>query len=488
MNKSFIPVFVLSLTLSGLLLSGGMVPAQAQETTAKPQASPDAAASQPVKEVKEGQANQAVQANASSRARVFYDEVMGYESNKYAEFERNKIPYNEKLAAQVKQEQQQLAARHAATLAASLPTLAGKDLYYLGMLYSMADKADESLATLRRYLAEKKEVTGDEAQVARYAVAVFAASKKLFDEAEQARQAYMREDAARRASTDVKDKDATPRKDQAFELNGFFASAYRKDKQYERALSIAGEGWAQVKAKRPVGLAERRERDEQAVRVAQFIAGTYLDMDKEAEAARIIDELLQMGMTFPSTSIYAEALRASAEMGQPIDELKRALAMMPEQSAPAPELIVSEWIDRKPTKLADLRGQVVLLDFWASWCGYCVRSFPMLKTWHDKYQSKGFVIVGVTDLEGEKQGRAMTPAEELVFLRSFKKQHALPYAVAVASTPETSITYGIRSFPTAVLLDRQGRIRFISVGAGEDDAKALAAMIEKLLAEEVKKG
>ena len=90
------------------------------------------------------------------------------------------------------------------------------------------------------------------------------------------------------------------------------------------------------------------------------------------------------------------------------------------------EIIVKDWIDQQPTKLADLRGEVVLIDFWAPWCGPCRATFPRLRQWQEKYKAKGLVILGITDFEGQAEGKTLTPAQELDYLRDFKKKFSLP--------------------------------------------------------------
>jgi thiol-disulfide isomerase/thioredoxin len=144
---------------------------------------------------------------------------------------------------------------------------------------------------------------------------------------------------------------------------------------------------------------------------------------------------------------------------------------------------VTEWIGQPPASLNDLRGRVVLIDFWATWCVPCRITIPKLNALHRKYKDRGLVILGLTEFYGHTGGKPLTPAEELAFLRRFKQENQMAYGIGVADHDKNGENYGVTSIPTAVLLDRRGRVRFITVTAADVEARALARMIEKLIEE-----
>ena len=152
-------------------------------------------------------------------------------------------------------------------------------------------------------------------------------------------------------------------------------------------------------------------------------------------------------------------------------------------SGSLPEIVATQWIDQAPVKLSELRGQVVLLDFWAPWCGPCRYTFPKLQRWHESYKNKGLVILGLTNYSGDIDGRRATPGEELAYLRTFKKQNRLPYGFVVADSSVNDLNYGVFSIPMSFLIDRRGNVRFIAMGAGEQEIAALGKMIEKVMGE-----
>jgi peroxiredoxin len=149
---------------------------------------------------------------------------------------------------------------------------------------------------------------------------------------------------------------------------------------------------------------------------------------------------------------------------------------------PAPDFVLKDPAG-KSVKLSDYRGKVLLLDFWATWCGPCRTTLPRLQKWHEAYKDRGLVILGLTTFEGEAEGRRLTRAQELDYVRQFKKKFNLSYGFAVSDAKNNDRNYSVSSIPTTFLIDRRGVVRFISVGASEFESAALSKMIKKLIDE-----
>jgi thiol-disulfide isomerase/thioredoxin len=167
---------------------------------------------------------------------------------------------------------------------------------------------------------------------------------------------------------------------------------------------------------------------------------------------------------------------------------------------PAPDFRGEFCLNAKPAKLSDLKGNVVLLDFWAVWCGPCIATFPNLREWHKEYKDKGLEIVGVTTYfkkfafdkktgKLEESQQDLTRQQEQQTLKDFAAHHKLAYRLMVLPEKEwdkVSDQYKVESVPEAVLIDRKGVVRMIKVGAEDENEEELARMIKKLIAEKAK--
>jgi len=118
--------------------------------------------------------------------------------------------------------------------------------------------------------------------------------------------------------------------------------------------------------------------------------------------------------------------------------------------------------------LEDLKGKVVLLDFWGTWCPPCVESVPALRNLNQKFTKKGpFVMIGVSTDSDEHVWRAFTAKEKMVWPQFLDRDR------------QVSQAFGVRSFPTYIVLDHEGIIRFRTTGASFEREAALQEAINK---------
>ena len=145
------------------------------------------------------------------------------------------------------------------------------------------------------------------------------------------------------------------------------------------------------------------------------------------------------------------------------------------ESATAPDLATGEWINSEPLKLADLRGRVVLIDFWTFGCYNCRNTLPIVKSWNDRYRPRGLTIIGVHSPEFDDERKVENLRREITSL-------GIRYPVVTDNDYQIWNAYKVEAWPTVFLLDKQGRIRWMHVGEG--DYKEAERLIQKLLAEE----
>lgn len=144
--------------------------------------------------------------------------------------------------------------------------------------------------------------------------------------------------------------------------------------------------------------------------------------------------------------------------------LASAVAQAPQVGAPAPAISCSAWLNwsGEAPSLASLQGRVVLLEFWGTWCGPCVRAMPGIQKLHDRYSSRGLTVLAIS---------YETPA----VMEPFLTKNA--YSMPVGSDPEkkTVAAYAVKSWPTTVVLDKEGKLAHIG---SPYDAEAV---VERLL-------
>jgi len=190
---------------------------------------------------------------------------------------------------------------------------------------------------------------------------------------------------------------------------------------------------------------------------------------------------------------YSEVREIRITPGQ--TDLKFHIDLQPDAvsqllGSPAIELrSIKGWKNGGPVKLADLRGKVVLLDFWGTWCGPCISEMPVLMKLHDQFKDKGLTIIAVHD-DSLASIQEMNLAMEKIRDQSWAGRD-LPFLIALDGGGPTRITYtdatdrgattaayGIESFPTTLLIGRDGRV----VDRMSVNLDTAQAQVQKLLA------
>ncbi len=121
---------------------------------------------------------------------------------------------------------------------------------------------------------------------------------------------------------------------------------------------------------------------------------------------------------------------------------------------------ITGWVNSKPLHIKQLRGKVVLVDFWTYTCINCIRNNPHLEAWYERYKNYGFEIVGVEAPEFSYE-KVLSNVQNAV-----KQQH-LTYPVAIDANLATWNAYNNQTWPAGYLIDAQGNIRRIHLGEGD---------------------
>jgi len=130
------------------------------------------------------------------------------------------------------------------------------------------------------------------------------------------------------------------------------------------------------------------------------------------------------------------------------------------QPTPAPKFEgLTNWINSPPLSLSQLRGNVVLVDFWTYSCINCIRSIPYVEKWYQTYHDKGLVVVGVNTPEFAFEHN---PAN----VEAAVKQDGITYPVALDNSYDTWNAYDNDSWPADYLIDKNGDIRYVNLGEG----------------------
>jgi thiol-disulfide isomerase/thioredoxin len=145
---------------------------------------------------------------------------------------------------------------------------------------------------------------------------------------------------------------------------------------------------------------------------------------------------------------------------------------------PAPEVSVKDWIVGEPITLAGLKGRVVLLEFWATWCKPCQEMFPKLNSLYDAHAADGLEVIAITRHYMAYGGTTEAMNDELQLIRSTVAQHGVKFRVGVAADEQLQTVYGANGLPTAVLIDRSGIVRY--AGPGAEDKPFIPALLECL--------
>lgn len=129
--------------------------------------------------------------------------------------------------------------------------------------------------------------------------------------------------------------------------------------------------------------------------------------------------------------------------------------------------------DASVVSLADLRGTVVLINVWATWCEPCIAELPELAKLHTELEPRGFTVIGLN----------ADVASKRLQVRRMVDQHDLPYPIWLDPKNDAQVAFKLRGYPTSILIDRQGKIRWRREGIIVPGDAELMPILEQALTE-----
>uniref|UniRef100_A0A7V1EIB1 TlpA family protein disulfide reductase n=1 Tax=candidate division WOR-3 bacterium TaxID=2052148 RepID=A0A7V1EIB1_UNCW3 len=126
-------------------------------------------------------------------------------------------------------------------------------------------------------------------------------------------------------------------------------------------------------------------------------------------------------------------------------------------------------LDQEEYTLSKLKGRVVIVDFWATWCPPCRREIPHLISLYEKYKDKGLIVLGVS-------------AEEKQTLETFRNENNITYPILLGNN-EVFQKFGVRSIPHTIFIDKKGNVRKTQIGYADELLPEFESLIETLINE-----
>jgi thiol-disulfide isomerase/thioredoxin len=245
----------------------------------------------------------------------------------------------------------------------------------------------------------------------------------------------------------------------------------------EGELAPAGPGW--------LGISMETTSSGEGVRILHVVRGS----PAEKAGLKVGDEILAVDSSRVAAAADVTRVVAGHAPGDVIDTtilreartlgLRISLAARPggEEMIRMDRVgvVAPEWVDLKPlgaapVSMASLHGKVVLLDFWATWCGPCRLAMPRLSAMQGRYGAQGLRVVGLT----------ADPADRVA---EFSAKAGLKYPVEVDTHGATSVEYGVSVLPTLYVIDKHGVVRDVATGYDPGREAQIEALVKQLLSE-----
>lgn len=251
---------------------------------------------------------------------------------------------------------------------------------------------------------------------------------------------------------------------------GLYVDTVRSSMGTEAALQLLSQMEVKVRAANTANDQEVTRKKGSIASLVTAKAEILNETGKRNEAVRLLDNLVS---EFGEKSPEARS----------VTSLKNRILLI---GSPAPA-VTFERSHGEFKGLESLKGKVVILDFFAHWCGPCIRSFPDMKKLYSDYKDKGLEIVGLTTYYGyykteNQKTRDMPKDTEFGKMSDFIKEHELPWPVVYGERTNFE-AYGVTGIPHVAVIDRQGNVKKIKIGYSPASFAEFRKEIEHLINE-----
>jgi thiol-disulfide isomerase/thioredoxin len=144
-----------------------------------------------------------------------------------------------------------------------------------------------------------------------------------------------------------------------------------------------------------------------------------------------------------------------------------------DSGASLPECTLETMGNKQNLSLSQYKGKVLYVDFWASWCGPCAKSFPFLNEMHEQLKDQGLQIVGVNLDENIDDAKA------------FLAKYPASFSIAADVSKQCAKDFAVKAMPSSYLIDRKGIVHHVHLGFKPGEAQEIRLLVEKLLSEKV---
>ena len=163
-------------------------------------------------------------------------------------------------------------------------------------------------------------------------------------------------------------------------------------------------------------------------------------------------------------------MRLASILAPSLLTLSLAAAAAPSAPAPAPDFALPAR-DGGEVRLSELRGQVVMINFWATWCGPCRQEMPLLEQLQARYEPLGFTLLGI-NVEPDSAAAS-----------TWLKGVPVTFPILFDTRNTVAESFGVQGMPSSVFVDREGRVRYVHRGYKPGDEAQYADLIRSLVKE-----